>query len=146
MFPGGHPPFLGSENDHHHHHPVLVQRRKTSRERREREIKRRGRENRRSETWTAGRSIYPVVGVRSPAVQDIARRNFRSSWGGKSHVRFEICGSVTVRVTTSVPKVSSDSCSGSSSEVPGSIKLQSAGQFGSTARVNNRFGSRVITS
>ncbi|KAM0003959.1 hypothetical protein Hdeb2414_s0260g00850981 [Helianthus debilis subsp. tardiflorus] len=32
------------------------------------------RENRRSKTRTAGRSIYPVVGVKRLAVQDIIRR------------------------------------------------------------------------
>ncbi|KAF5809479.1 hypothetical protein HanXRQr2_Chr04g0157621 [Helianthus annuus] len=44
----------------------------------QRETERRERENRRSKTRTAGRSIYPVVGVKSPAVQDFIQRVFRA--------------------------------------------------------------------
>ncbi|KAM0007879.1 hypothetical protein Hdeb2414_s0130g00806491 [Helianthus debilis subsp. tardiflorus] len=40
----------------------------------------RERENRRSEVRTAGLSIYPVDGVRSPAVQGVVRRVFRWRW------------------------------------------------------------------
>ncbi|KAJ0930646.1 hypothetical protein HanPSC8_Chr04g0151771 [Helianthus annuus] len=69
--------------------PFVIQKRTTTTTNRwwcggatQREAERRERENRRSKTRTAGRSIYPVVGVKSPAVQDFIQRVFRADGSG----------------------------------------------------------------